>query len=134
MLTTKIKLLAICLFFTATSFAQSEAEAKRVIQGVMDEIFMRWDDEWSYDKYIEESAYVTSIEESTYSSNKMVVNGTFSVLRKMLFASTRVNVRFTAKVSLSGSTPRFTSVCWYDASAPNSQDCVDPGEKWGIGR
>ncbi|MCW5907402.1 MAG: hypothetical protein KIS94_06060 [Chitinophagales bacterium] len=135
MLITKIKLLAVCLLLTANSFAQSEAELKRVLQGVIDEIFMEWDDEWSYDTYIEESAYISSIKESSYSSNKIDIEGTFKVIRKMLFASGRVSVRFTAKVTRSSNgNVRITSLCWHDPSSPNSEDCVDPGKRWGLGQ
>lgn len=124
----------IVLFSTTNeTFAQanSEKEIKKAIQGRLDDIFHRWDDAWSYDTYKSETAFVNKIKESDYSNNSLIVEGTFEVVRKVLFASQTVRVQFTAKIKVSETSVRIVQVCYNDPSAPNSQDCVDPA-KWGL--
>jgi len=130
-----MKNLFFLLLLTALSFnlsAQSSAEnmLKRVLHGRVNEIFLRWDDSWSVDRYIDESATISYFEESSYSANTLIAHGSFTVNRTIVFTS-KVNVKFTCKVRVNanGST-KIINVCYQDGSASQT-DCVDPS-KWGL--
>lgn len=115
------------------TFAQTskEKEFKKALQGRLNEIFHQWDNDWSYDTYKDETAFVSTITESEYSNNSIIVTGTFEVIRKILFATQQVRVKFTAKIKITDSSLKITQVCYIDASAPNNQDCIEPS-KWGV--
>ena len=115
------------VFATQTAFSQdSETLVKRILQGRINDIFHKWDDQWSWDKYVDESAYISSIEESSYSPDKIVASGTFTVKR----FGARVKVGFTAKIKVSDSALTITNLCYQDNSA-NDTDCCEPS-RWSL--
>lgn len=124
------------LFLLGTQFlsAQSDKEdaLKRLLQGRINEIFHRWDDEWSADKYLDETAVISYFEESTYSNNTIVAHGTFTVKRTMIFTS-KLNVKFTCKIRVnSNGTSQIVNVCYQDSSV-DQKDCCEPS-RWGLDR
>jgi hypothetical protein len=119
---------------TASLSAQSneEEQVKRFLQGRINEIFHRWDDEWSVDKYIDETAVISYFKESDYSTNTIIAHGTFTVKRTLIFSS-NLNVKFTCKIRANsdGSTT-LVNLCYQDSSV-DQKDCCEPS-KWGLHR
>ncbi len=115
------------IFLLSLSFidanAQGEAELKRVLQGPINEIFHRWDDEWSVDKYIDESASISYFEDSEYSNNQVFAIGSFTVKRWI----GRVNVRFKAKINITNSGLEIKQLCYEDSSVEDT-DCTSPSK------
>lgn len=129
-----MKLFTFFLFFafilssqTILSGQNAEQALKQVLQSRTNDIFNRWDDQWSADQYIDESATISYFEESTYSKNTLIAHGTFTV-KRTLFFTTRLNVKFTCKVSINSSGGTIVNVC-YDDSSSDMKDCCDPA-KW----
>jgi hypothetical protein len=115
------------LFISQSAFSQdAEVMMKRILQGRINDIFHKWDDQWSWDTYIDESAYITTLKESEYSNDRLVAEGTFTVKR---FGS-KVKVKFTAKVKATSTSLIITNLCYDDTSA-SDKDCCEPS-KWNL--
>lgn len=122
------------LFGSTFLSAQSNEEVlKRVLQGRINEVFHRWDDEWSADRYLDETAVISYFEESTYSSNSLIAHGTFSVKRSLAIFTSTVNVKFTCKVRVgSDGSIVMSNLCYQDGSV-DQKDCCEPS-RWGLDR
>lgn len=129
----KLIITAIFLLGTTLIFSQSDEEMlKRVLQGRINDIFKRWDDNWSADKYIGETALISYFEESTYSDDMIVAHGTFTVNRTVIF-TTKLNVKFTCNLKAnSDGSMTISNLCYKDSSV-DMEDCCDPSD-WGLGR
>lgn len=114
------------LFWQVSANAENiDENVVKQLQGRIDNIFLRWDDRWSYDQYIEESAIINSIKKSDYADDRQVVSGYFSVIRSFL-TTHRVKVQFSAKVKFTNAGVKITELCYFDSTAPNSEDCINP--------
>lgn len=126
-----LRLFSLTLFFlTVWSYAQAQPEVeqmKRVLQGPINSAFHRWDDEWSWDEYIDESAVISYFADSDYSADQMWAHGSFKVRRGW----STVKVQFRAKFQVSDSGVYFKQLCYTDGSI-NDEDCTDPG-RFGMG-
>jgi len=123
------RLIAIlALLFSVHSVFSQDAEAtlKRVLQGRINDIFHKWDDQWSWDTYLDETAYISILQESDYSTDRIIAEGTFTVRR----LGAKVNVKFTAKIKVTSSSLIITSLC-YDDSSASDKDCCEPS-KWSL--
>jgi hypothetical protein len=118
------------IVWATTSYTQDvEAELKKMLQGRINAIFHKWDaEEWSWDDYIDESAIVSVLEESSYSTDRMLAKGAFRVSRPL----GRVTVKFEAKIEVALSGMTILSLCYIDSSVDDS-DCCDPAD-WGLQR
>lgn len=116
----------IFLFFCFTSFVQGQTQddLKRALNMPINEIFNVWEDEWFVDKYIEESARISSFEESTYSDKQILALGSFKVRR---FGKT-ISVAFTAKVNEGSGNLIIKSLCYDD---DGDKGCCNP-RKYGL--
>lgn len=125
------KIFILSFFFLACNFLMSQSSneefLKRMLQGRINDIFHKWDDEWSWDTYLDETAVINAFEESTYSNDKIVAIGTFTVKRKYIG---RVVVKFNAKVKVEPGKLTITSLCYDDTSA-NDKGCCEPS-KWSL--
>ena len=110
-------------------FKQKKPFSPKLIKSVTLDIFNRWDDEWSADKYIDETAGISYFEES--SSNTIIAHGTFTVKRSAWFVTSKLNVKFTCKIRLNSSgSATIVNVCYQDSSV-DMKDCCEPS-KWGL--
>jgi hypothetical protein len=125
----KCTFFALLFFASNLLFSQSSNEdlLKRTLQGRINDVFHKWDDEWSWDTYLDETAIITAFEESTYSNDKIVASGTFKVKRSYMGT---VVVKFTAKVRVEVGKLTITNLCYEDASV-SGRACCEPS-KWSL--
>lgn len=124
-----ISLTVIFLSFFSTANAQDDVEQlKRVLQGPINNAFHRWDDEWSVDEYIDESAVISYFSESEYSTDQLWANGSFKVSRPWMGT---IKIQFRAKFSITDSGIYFQQLCYTDGSVED-EDCTDPSS-YGLG-
>lgn len=125
----RFALLFAIVFVTQTTIFGQDTKLKQVLLTKVNSIFNRWDDEWSADKYIDESAGISYFQENT--SDTFIANGTFTVKRTAWFVTSKLNVKFTCKVRLnSNGSATIVNVCYQDTSI-DMRDCCEPS-KWGL--
>ena len=118
-------LVFIVLFiFPAIGNAQTlSAEARKNVRSQVNDVFNRWDDSWSVDKYNDGSASINSVAGSTSDDYDLVVKGAFVVSRK--FRAARVSVNYTAYLIRNSSGGySVDKVCYQDNSVGDS-DCYN---------
>ena len=119
----KLIVFSILILNVSFVFGQTEDDLKRVLHAPINEIFHRWDDEWSVDDYIDESAIITYFKDSEYSNTQIFAHGSFKVKR---WFST-VKIQFTAKINITSSGMGIKSICYKD-STTDDEGCCNPSD------
>lgn len=129
MLKKTVTILAGLLLISYYGFAQmsdEEKQLKKKLQPVIDNYFEKWDDKWSADQYVSETAKISYFKKSDYGDDRIEAWGSFTVLRTMIF-KTKVNVQFKAVIKISGDALVISKLCYIDKSV-NQEECVDPSD------
>ncbi len=104
----------------SSSRLEENVDFKNNIKTAINTKFHKWGDRWSVDRYIDDSATISSV---TNSGGTYTISGKFRVNRSMIFVSQVVTVAYTAKVSATGVTSfEIESLCYNDTSDGQS-DC-----------